>query len=62
MVLQEKVKALTKTTKTKNKIGIVVDDVCSLPKDIVDRNKIEVVETRFSLKEKRKFRRKIFMR
>lgn len=51
MVLQKKIRRSQQKQFPQDKIGIVVDDVCSLPNDIIKKNKIEVVKIKLYFKE-----------
>lgn len=48
-------KNINKKEKFKSKIGLVVDDICSLPSKIIKDNQIEVIETKLFLKEAKKY-------
>lgn len=51
MVLQKKVKHFQEKLVSQNKIGILVDDVCSLPEEIINKNRIEIVKMRMFFEE-----------
>lgn len=54
MVLEKKIKKELNFKKPKNRIGVVVDDVCSLPEEFLRKNKIEIVKMRLFFEELKK--------
>jgi DegV family protein with EDD domain len=53
MLLEKDIKTNQEKINPATKIGIIVDDVCSLPESIIEKNKIEVVKTKLFFKEMR---------
>jgi len=46
----------------KENIGLVTDDICSLPEKIIGEHRIEVVKTKLFFSEWEKFPEKIYIR
>ncbi|MDD5551618.1 MAG: DegV family protein [Candidatus Pacebacteria bacterium] len=54
MVLEKKIKKELRNKKSQNKIGVVADDVCSLPEEFLKKNRIEIVKMRLFFEELKK--------